>query len=885
MTQERNSLPQRRDSLDEDSSFDTGTLRAEGHLRKLCDAIVELLPPEPSGTSLLADVLPSFIPLVCSSLPTASTFRQELHGWELQSRQLLRLATLHGGAAQQELKNSLDRTAQLASRAIETFELLKTSARLVSAPEASEVSELTADPIVSSGLLPAESNLRELCLSLQGLLETSGERGSVLSQTMPSMLGVFSDCGAETLDQLKSERKSRETAVRQLLEIAAAHSGQAAKELRQRVAQSLASAARAIRSLEAMQVSLPPVTASDDGDLIALAPERGAPSEKPKNVSTGDKDRAAEFCQTAGRHQQQREFDSAEHLYGEALRLDAGLRTAYLHRGRVRLLTGKAELAIEDLNEAIRLSSDDSLGFSSRGDAYALCGRFSDAVHDYSSSLELRPDNRVVRYNRAVAFRQIGQLEQAWDELELLVGLDPGNAALYLNRGLICATRGERDRAIHEFRAAVASNPECQEAVDRLWELERARDADLGPAIGALKSASIPLTSSADSPPQSGVRKPITDYELEQILLEPIPEPPRRRRQFTLDDAAESPSEPDHARDSARGLRADTVPVQELKTSPVVSTRKSAGSALAKSASNLETIEGAFVDGSGDTAEPKTTGPASGSIATLTSTPQISLECPGCGAPSTVRWDRLQPGKVFGCRSCGGGFTSRDDGSLMLVQKGIDGKWRAFVKQPSLLYKSRWLLGANVAVILLFAVTLTWAFRPTRVVEPSLPEELELRAQLFAEAWVKRDYRIIRRMTDPGHAPQLFAWHKRNPAPEANRNLKIAVSIVKDVPPITTVSIRIDGVKSTDGTSRELMLVWKERDGEWLFVPTNDSRVASSRGTWLNLPVCDLFELCCTRRESSGSGRVTASEVLLVPPGIHCDSRDCAYLTKRSCCS
>jgi tetratricopeptide (TPR) repeat protein len=811
-------------SLDGASSIVPGALALESHLRKLCDAILELLPDEKRPGSVLKEVLPSLIPVICSCLPSTSEIRRELEAWEHRSAQLIRLATMHSSNGAAEFQARLERTTLLANRAIESIEFLKGWMRDADSASAQRGSIDSADSAGSSSFPSAESHLRELCLGLEGLLQTSPDHGSVLSQVIPSLAHLFVDCDDSCLEQLKAERRAYEVSAIQLLEIAATLSIHAANELRQRVARSLASAARAIRSLEAMRTTTGPGNgASDDrgdSDVSELIP--GTQQPPVEAVGESDRARAEDLYAEAGRYQQQRDYEAAERLFTEALRFDPSFRLAYLHRGRVRLHLRQPAQAIVDLDAAIRLSSDDSLGFGSRGDALVLCGRFQDAIADYSRALELRPDNRVVRYNRAVAFRQAGNLSEAWDELALLVEIEPDNAALYLNRGMICVARGERHAAIREYRKAVSLQPDSIEATERLWELQRAKQSESKtdsqvPDLGGQSDREVQVDD-GDIPliPLGGPER-ISDDAISQILTDDSipsasPSPDRTARTQSLNAAVTAGDQ--------------VIPVEEANSERQRTSKSRPGEATKSQEGVVSQSTQATVNSARQHQSSGIVDRQSNPDVESESGYQITIQCPSCQSPSSVRWDRLQSGKVLACRRCGGGFTSEEDGTLLSVEKGADGKWRRMIRRPTPWHKLRWVQGSVLsgllAVTLLFLLT-----RPTRITEPELPEDLEPRAKLFAEAWLKKDYRIIRRLTHPAEGPQLFAWHKKHPAPELKQKPKIAVEVISDEPPVATLIVRLDGFKAADGSPRELALDWKEQNGQWLFLPTSETRLSS----------------------------------------------------------
>src|SRR5208282_1749548 len=69
------------------------------------------------------------------------------------------------------------------------------------------------------------------------------------------------------------------------------------------------------------------------------------------------------------------QFASAEQSFTEVIAQDPSEGTAYLHRGRVRLLTGRAKEALEDSDAAIRLLSNSGEPFELRARVLIGLGR------------------------------------------------------------------------------------------------------------------------------------------------------------------------------------------------------------------------------------------------------------------------------------------------------------------------------------------------------------------------------------------------------------------------------------------------------------------------------------------------------------------------------
>jgi len=258
--------------------------------------------------------------------------------------------------------------------------------------------------------------------------------------------------------------------------------------------------------------------------------------------------------QQAEAYREEGNLAQAEHLYSEALRVDGAHFPSRLYRGRVRLLRGQADPAIEDFTEAIRRNAQESQVFCWRADAYHVVGRFVDAISDYTQALELRPNWELVKYNRAVAYRLAKQFGPALAELNELVQLRPAHGRLYLNRGLIFQAQGKLPRAITEFRTALRLLPASQEAFECLEAAELLlKESQVERRISSLPRRQDPVptilaSSRTDAPPRLGhdtfyVRCPGCDGETfirwNKLQLGRVLECPHCKGNFTMNSSGD----------------------------------------------------------------------------------------------------------------------------------------------------------------------------------------------------------------------------------------------------------------------------------------------------------------------------------------------------------
>ena len=644
-------------------------------------------------------------------------------------------------------------------------------------------------------LSPPTLSLKRFCEAMLELLHSEAAEVPVVSHVLSSLAPAITDGVRATATRLRDELSAWDSASEQIRRLAQSpliQFGDEALALLEKLEQAQAQTLRVAELLEGLPNSkrigrredAPLGAVGGDVDLPAAAPpeicsgiaegqsavvEEAPPEWGPAIAVIAPAEKIAALYDEAKAHRKKKEYEAAEKLYTEILRLDRTFRLAFLHRGRVRLLQGRNEPAVEDLTDALRLGGNDPFAFWWRGDANLMCGRLEESIDDYNESLGLRSDLFVPRYNRAVAFRQVGNLERSLAELDQLARLKPGHGPVYLNRGLIYLARGNAARAAAEFRTALRYHVDAREATQLLAQAE---------AI---------LEQERTQPPNEMIGK----------------DRPRH---------SHSPDSPYSA----------TISIES-------STAASTQSILASTLDAVRT----------PSAPAKTTGRPTGKPDTAADC-TLRFRCPQCRTAGTVRWDKLQIGKILACPSCRKTFTTRVDGRLAEVSKGKNGSWvdeeaRAERRQIARSKRRRLVLGLAASALLVTttfwspSIVKSWA--PSA--EPELPSELEPRAKLFAQAWLDGDVRTMKRLTDPVQDRLLFVWYKKNPRPpgysrqSAEQDVKTDVDITSRQHPRTALKVRFDGVPlGSGGAALQLSMTWEERGRTWFFCPDSGSRIS-----------------------------------------------------------
>ena len=178
------------------------------------------------------------------------------------------------------------------------------------------------------------------------------------------------------------------------------------------------------------------------------------------------------------------QFDEANRLYEEALKIDPDNADALQLSGLLALHKGDPTAALERLDRAIALDGDIAKYHSNRGVALMALGKLDEAEAAYRAAME-RDDTEDAdyAYNLGDALARQGKTQQAVQALTRAIDQDENFAEAYFNRGRLYQTLGDKEAAIADYRTAAEIKPDFTEANNNLGLLLR----QSGDAEGGLK--------------------------------------------------------------------------------------------------------------------------------------------------------------------------------------------------------------------------------------------------------------------------------------------------------------------------------------------------------------------------------------------------------------
>lgn len=510
-------------------------------------------------------------------------------------------------------------------------------------------------------------------------------------------------------------------------------------------------------------------------------------------------------------------------FFAEAIQRDPGLVGAYLERGQAYRQRGELVRAVADFTMALTLKPREVEAYIRRGNAFTDQGRLDEAIADYTTAMGLAPDQPLVYMNRAlararqgkygyviedagtalrlnarlsgarfvrgVAFANLGRPTEALADFDQLIREEPHNALAYNERGLLHARTGDYAAAIADYNCAVQIDSRLllprynrglayrlkgdqEQAVAEFTELLRRRPRNAS-ALYQRGLANLALA------------------RLDQALAD-------------FDAALEQKPDSEEARiGRRRALRA------RAKCTPRPRV-------------------------------PVEIGIGPGRRANADASQALKVTCPGCGTSGQVRWDRL--GGLLQCTTCDRHYRMGNDGAMepvevtrgiwVTVRSFLPGATRHWVPLPKdeqaerqRKQRRRRLIAA--AAVLFLAIATSGGFillRSAEAAEEPLPEELQARAERFAQAWVARDQPILRRLTSHAHDRILRSWLTKHPAPapaDDLASLRVNVRMVKERGARAELTVDVGGIAG-EKSSVQLRQHWERHGGIWFFIPPQE---------------------------------------------------------------
>ncbi|OQY57568.1 MAG: hypothetical protein B6245_16365 [Desulfobacteraceae bacterium 4572_88] len=172
----------------------------------------------------------------------------------------------------------------------------------------------------------------------------------------------------------------------------------------------------------------------------------------------------AGLLNAAVKHHQAGEFDKAEKIYQEILRLHPDHPDALHLLGVALHQMGRREEAISLIEKAIQISPENGHYHNNLGVVLRDMGKPAEAVVYYEKALKFTPDYAEAHINMGMAYKDLGKPDEAIACFQKLLETDPQNAEAYHNIGLVQKDQGKSDEAIAAYEKAIEIKANYAEA-------------------------------------------------------------------------------------------------------------------------------------------------------------------------------------------------------------------------------------------------------------------------------------------------------------------------------------------------------------------------------------------------------------------------------------
>jgi protein O-mannosyl-transferase len=127
------------------------------------------------------------------------------------------------------------------------------------------------------------------------------------------------------------------------------------------------------------------------------------------------------------------------------------LSEALVNRGASFGMAGRAQDALNDLNEGIKADPDNKNGYFNRSILHFQTQQYDKAIEDYTTYLKYEPYDANILYERGMLRRSLNQPQEALKDLNLAIQYDAKFGLAYTERGRANVMLGNIDAAKRDF--------------------------------------------------------------------------------------------------------------------------------------------------------------------------------------------------------------------------------------------------------------------------------------------------------------------------------------------------------------------------------------------------------------------------------------------------
>jgi tetratricopeptide (TPR) repeat protein len=175
-----------------------------------------------------------------------------------------------------------------------------------------------------------------------------------------------------------------------------------------------------------------------------------------------------ESLQLALKYNVQGQWQKAENIFKEILKVDSNNFEALYHLGDLYSHLGKIDSAIEYFKKASRINPSDAHAHYNLGLCLQDNGQFDEAISCYQSAIKFNLNYFGLFNNLGLALQETGQYDEAVSCYQKALDLNPKFVEAHYNLGNVLQETGKYDEAISCYQKALQLDPDY---TDARWNL------------------------------------------------------------------------------------------------------------------------------------------------------------------------------------------------------------------------------------------------------------------------------------------------------------------------------------------------------------------------------------------------------------------------------
>ena len=166
-----------------------------------------------------------------------------------------------------------------------------------------------------------------------------------------------------------------------------------------------------------------------------------------------------EIFDLAVKNQQKNNFQTAENLYNEVLKINPNHFKSIYGLATLFAQAKKFDLAKTLFNKVVQIQPNNAMAHNNLGNIFFETGQNQEAISSYEKAIQIQPNYLTAHFNMGHVLNELGQFQKAISSYEKAIQIQPNNAMVYNNLGNTFYELGELQKAISSYEKAIQNQP------------------------------------------------------------------------------------------------------------------------------------------------------------------------------------------------------------------------------------------------------------------------------------------------------------------------------------------------------------------------------------------------------------------------------------------